>query len=293
MTATLSNVVIKDGNNADIVGNVLALDTSGTGVGPWLPAHILVDGVAGTNRAAVDSSNRLAVLVGAGATNIAKAEDVPSADADVGVPAMAIRKAAPANTSGTDGDYEMLQIANGRLWGRCIITDVNDVPILSAVNALNSTGAGLQAAQLVGQFDDVAPTAITENQFGNLRMSTNRNLYGTIRDAAGNERGANVTASGALVVKDDRSATGTQSNVAASASDVTVLASNANRLGATVFNDSTAILYLLLANATSSATVHTHQVGAGGYYEVPFGYTGVIKGIWASATGSARVTELT
>jgi ribosomal protein L19E len=71
---------------------------------------------------------------------------------------------------------------------------------LSAANALNSTGSGVQAVQAVAQFDDVAPTAITENQFGNLRMSTNRNLYGTIRDAAGNERGANVNASNEMLV---------------------------------------------------------------------------------------------
>lgn len=54
--------------------------------------------------------------IAAGASTIAKAEDVAAADADVGVPAMAVRKAAPANTSGTDGDYEMLQMDGGRLW---------------------------------------------------------------------------------------------------------------------------------------------------------------------------------
>ena len=52
----------------------------------------------------------------AAASSIAKAEDAASADLDVGVPAMAIRKATPANTSGTDGDYEMLQMSAGRLW---------------------------------------------------------------------------------------------------------------------------------------------------------------------------------
>lgn len=71
---------------------------------------------------------------------------------------------------------------------------------LQAANGLNTTGTGIASAQAVGQFDDVSPTAITENQFGNLRMSANRNLYGTIRDAAGNERGANVSAAGALSV---------------------------------------------------------------------------------------------
>lgn len=88
--------------------------------------------------------------------------------------------------------------------------------------------------------------------------------------------------------------TGTQSIVAGSASSVTVLASNANRMGATVYNDSTAILYALLkTGGTASTTVYTVQIAAGGYYEVPFKFTGGIIGIWASATGNARVTEFT
>ncbi len=56
----------------------------------------------------------------AGATSIAKAEDVASADADVGVPAMARRTLSPTNTSGTDGDYEMLQMSAGRLWASVV-----------------------------------------------------------------------------------------------------------------------------------------------------------------------------
>jgi hypothetical protein len=78
--------------------------------------------------------------------------------------------------------------------------------LLSAANALNSTGAGLNTAQIIGQFDDSSPTSITENQFGNLRMSANRNLYGTIRDAAGNERGLNVDANGEIGIGAIRSA---------------------------------------------------------------------------------------
>ncbi len=46
-----------------------------------------------------------------------KAEDVASAGGDFGIPAMAVQKATPANTAGTDGDYEMLQMSAGRLWG--------------------------------------------------------------------------------------------------------------------------------------------------------------------------------
>lgn len=64
---------------------------------------------------------RIAQRLAAGAANIGKAEDSASADADVGVPAMAVRKAAPANTSGTDGDYEMLQMSAGRLWASVVL----------------------------------------------------------------------------------------------------------------------------------------------------------------------------
>lgn len=90
---------------------------------------------------------------------------------------------------------------------------------------------------------------------------------------------------------------GTQSTVAGSASDVTILAANAGRKGATVYNDSTAILYLLVGSGTSSTSNYTVQLPAAAFYELPVWpdgiYSGVIKGIWASATGNARVTEYT
>lgn len=71
-------------------------------------------------------------------------------------------------------------------------------PYPRATHGANGTDLPVHAG--AGEFDDASPTTITENQFGNLRISANRNLYGTIRDAAGNERGANVTAGNALVV---------------------------------------------------------------------------------------------
>lgn len=91
------------------------------------------------------------------------------------------------------------------------------------------------------------------------------------------------------------SATGTQTSVASSATDVTILASNASREGAVIYNDSTQILYLLLASGTSSTSNYSVQVPSQSYFEVPGPsiYTGVIKGIWAAANGNARVTEFT
>ncbi len=103
--------------------------------------------------------------------------------------------------------------------------------------------------------------------------------------------GAQITAFGGATP----ATTATTSAVADNAASTTILASNANRLGASVFNDSSAALYLLLGSGTASATNYTCRVASGGYYEVPFGYTGQINGIWASDPndGAARVTELT
>lgn len=64
-------------------------------------------------------------------------------------------------------------------------------------STLNTT-TGIAAAGMVAVFDDVSPTAITENQFGAVRMSSRREVYQQIRDAAGNERGLNISAFGGI-----------------------------------------------------------------------------------------------
>jgi hypothetical protein len=85
--------------------------------------------------------------------------------------------------------------------------------------------------------------------------------------------------------------TDTHSNVASSASNVTLLASNASRKGAAIYNDSTAILYVKFG-ATASATSFKVAMAAASYYEFPQPiYTGIVDGIWASANGNARITE--
>lgn len=109
-------------------------------------------------------------------------------------------------------------------------------------------------------------------------------------------RATPVPISGAVSINSNPpSLTGTQSSVASGTSDVTILPSNAVRKGATVFNDDANALYLLLSSGTSSSTNFTVSLpGSGGYYEVPYTYTGVIKGSWAAnGSGSARVTEFT
>ena len=87
--------------------------------------------------------------------------------------------------------------------------------------------------------------------------------------------------------------TGTLSNVASSASSVTLLAANSRRKGAAFYNDSTQVLYLKCGTTASSSSFTYMLAANGGYYEVPFTYTGIVDGIWASANGNCRVTEFT
>lgn len=47
---------------------------------------------------------------------IINTEDNASANGDIGIVTLAKRSATPANTSDTDGDYEPLQVSNGKLW---------------------------------------------------------------------------------------------------------------------------------------------------------------------------------
>lgn len=117
-----------------------------------------------------------------------------------------------------------------------------------------------------------------------------------ILDSSGNSIGSVLDgASYRLLVEAliKRSATSAVTSVSGSTSNVTLLASNANRLGASIYNDSTRDLYLKLG-ATSSTTSFTTVVPRKGLYEVPFGYTGIIDGIWdTGVSGAARVTENT
>lgn len=57
------------------------------------------------------------------------------------------------------------------------------------------------------EFDDTTPDSVNEGDAGAARMSANRNIYTQIRDAAGNERGANVNASNQLSVSVDNTVT--------------------------------------------------------------------------------------
>lgn len=147
------------------------------------------------------------------------------------------------------------------------------------------TALGSNTLAMVGGAVTTNPPSYTTGQVDQLSLTT-----GGLLRVDGYSGTFPVT--GTVSTLPTKSATATPSNVASSATSVLLLASNTNRLGATIFNDSTKKLYLQLG-ATASTTSFVQVLFGQGYYEVPYNYTGSINGIWDAVNGSARVSELT
>lgn len=168
--ATGSNLhtVIDSGtvtNLSQLGGTAISMNTGVRDAGTQRVTIATNDAVPVTDNSGsltVDNNGTFVVqaTVSAGATNIAKAEDVLSADGDVGVPTLAVRKATPANTSGTDGDYEFLQISAGRLWAS------------ATIDAALPTGANTIGALSANQ-------TVNNNQIGGVGISTGNGVVGT------------------------------------------------------------------------------------------------------------------
>jgi hypothetical protein len=156
-----------------------------------------------------------------------------------------------------------------------------DNPVLSVV------GGGLEAtAQRVTLATDSSGVLSVDDNGGSLTVD------GTVTAnlAAGSNNIGDVD-----VASLPNAATATLSNVATSTASATLLASNAARKGAVIYNDSLVVMYVKFGT-TASATSFTYYLAAGATLELPSSpglYTGRIDGILASSTGTARVTELT
>lgn len=180
--------------------------------------------------------------------------------------------------------------------------------IETAVELLDNTVSGNEL-----QVDVVAALPAGDNNIGNVDVvamptvtvqATNLDIRDlssasdsvTIVPSGTQTVSGTVTANagtGTFTTKETRSGTGTVTSVNDTASSTTLLASNANRLGASILNDSTSTLYIK-TGTTASATDYTVKLYQDDYWEVPFGYTGRIDGIWSSdASGAARITEYT
>lgn len=179
------------------------------------------------------------------------------------------------STNGTDGSWVAL---NGRQSG--IVNTVLGFSATSTNGVWRGNTSGMKWMRLrsVGGFTGTPAVLwrISDGEgatFLNASIPAGSNMIGSVKPAP--------------------AATSAITAPSVSASSFTVLASNTARLGATIFNDGSVIVYVAFAS-TASTTSYTVQVPPGGYYEVPGGnsiYTGIITGIASTATGNLRVTE--
>ena len=182
------------------------------------------------------------------------------------------------------------------------------------VQNLDTDIFGQKAAEVVrsvlaAQLPNAAREGSSQN-YTNLQVDTSNNLKVTSEITDGNNGPVEVKPPNTPAISSDpalvvaispnnpitvvgsRPTTNNTSSVAASTSNVTLLPSNSVRIGATIYNDSSALLYVKLGVVTST-TDFTIKLFPLSYYEVPYGYTGEIDAIWSVANGFARVGELT
>lgn len=99
--------------------------------------------------------------------------------------------------------------------------------------------------------------------------------------------GSNVT------VQNLRCYSSVVTSVNSSTSSVELLGSQVERCMATLFNDSTADLYVKYG-AGASQSDFSVKIKPQAYYELPLPcYTGQISGAWSAANGSVKVTSFT
>jgi hypothetical protein len=148
------------------------------------------------------------------------------------------------------------------------------VPITGTVTATIGTGSGIASETTLVTLSNKIPT---------LTLNSGRLIV--------DNSGVVQPITGTVSTEINRSEFGSPISVSSSITSTALLQSNINRTGVTIYNDSTANLYLKLAGGTVSINNFTVKIRPDGYYEVPFNYSGIILGIWDAVNGFARITE--
>jgi hypothetical protein len=174
------------------------------------------------------------------------------------------------------------------------------LPVSGSVNAAQQGSWSVTALPggpfvMAGQYNAVLPSVpaggtwpLQTDSSGHLLVSWSGQSVGL----SGVDYGPGPADSACLRSSQASCANGTQTSVAASTSSATILAGNSARTMASIYNDSTATLYVRMSASAASSANFTVKIPPGGYFEFPFPvYSGAVTGFWSFANGYARVTE--
>ena len=286
-----SAVNIQDGGNSITVDG--AVTTSGT-VTEANSAAILtsVDGLE-TSNSAIQTAVQ---LIDDTVTTLGT--DTYTEATSKGLTLGAVRRDADTTLVNTTNEFTPLQVdANGRLKVEAFSGETLPVSLAS------TTVTGTVAVTQSGTWDEVGI-----NDSGNsitvdapvgtpafVRLSDGAAAITTLPVSLASVPSHAVTNAGTFLVQNNAtSSSAATTSVANSVTSVTLLASNASRKSASIFNDDTAASLYVKLGATASATSYKIKIAPGGYFELPSPvYTGVVDGIATAATGSARISEET
>jgi hypothetical protein len=95
--------------------------------------------------------------------NIVRSEDEASGDGHAGAVVLAKRADTPGNTSGTDGDYEPLQVAGGRLHTSAAQSGTWNVTLAAGTNTNEVVGDAAHDAAIAGNPVRIAGRALTSD----------------------------------------------------------------------------------------------------------------------------------
>jgi len=141
------------------------------------------------------------------------------------------------------------------------------------VDGLNSTGTGIFASGIIGQFDDTATSSVTENQFAVVRISSARRLLVDSK--------APLTASSPTFVT-----VGAASGAA--------VAANSSRKGLILVNTSANTISLGMAGATAVLNSGPTLLPGGVYSMGEFDFsTGAVNAIASAASSNLAIQEFT
>jgi len=152
--------------------------------GDYAPLQV---NAAGSLKVAITSG------AGSGGTSIADAAAFTRATTSVTPIAGVVETSAPTLTNGNTGALSLTT-------GGAVRVNVASGGVSGVVDDAAVTPGTTEVVMFGATFDDTSPDSVNEGDGGMVRMSANRNLYTTIRDAAGNERGLNIDSSGQIAV---------------------------------------------------------------------------------------------